>query len=99
MVTSLFSTLWCFVLGLVAKVASTTECFSSSLAAENFVNTLRYWRCVCHAISNFARRGEAGTRANASRLGEDSDINLASQLTTGMPLKFKGILPLSSRET
>jgi len=36
---------------------------------------------------------------SAPELGEDSDIGLASRLAAVMPLRFKGILPISSRET
>ena len=59
-----FGTLWCFVLGLVAKVDSTAECFSSSRVAENFVSTLRYWHYVSHAISTFTRESEVGARGS-----------------------------------
>jgi len=81
------------------KIANTAECFSSSLAAENFVSTLKYWRCISTPSETSLVRARLALEVTAPRLGEGRDTILASRLIilTILP-NCIGILPLSSRD-
>ena len=92
-----FSTLWCFVLGLVAKVASTTEWFGSSLAAETLLVPLGTGAALAMPPVTSLVRTRLMVSVTASKLGECRNTNSASRPVVLVVLpNCIVILPLSS---